>query len=129
MEKELLPSWFVEKNFTQNEKYILDICYNEVVIRETEKAILLRWDSKFGSIKRWVPKSLLNGTYQEKKVENGKQKKSLRETVIELLKENNIKMRINNKTETLCKLVWKNGLQNQLDSNLRSYIVNVILYS
>lgn len=54
-----VKSWFMNKNFTQNERYAISCSDDPTVTRETEKAVLLKWVSKFGTITRWVPKSCL----------------------------------------------------------------------
>lgn len=53
-----VKSWFITKNFDQNERYIYEVEAFEVV-RETEKALLLKWVSDFGVMSKWVPKSCM----------------------------------------------------------------------
>lgn len=54
-----VKSWFMQKNFTQNERYAIDCARSSSVQKETEKAVLVKWSTKFGSIDRWIPKSCL----------------------------------------------------------------------
>lgn len=51
--------WFLNKNFSQGERYAISCSDDPTVTRETEKAVLLRWATKFGEITRWVPKSCI----------------------------------------------------------------------
>lgn len=55
-----VKSWFITKNFSQNEKYIMQIADSADFQKETEKAVLLKWNSKHGSFTKWIPKSCLN---------------------------------------------------------------------
>ena len=54
-----VKDWFFRKNFSANERYAISVSYSSSVERETEKAVLVRWSTKFGAITRWVPKSCL----------------------------------------------------------------------
>lgn len=51
--------WFLEKKFTQNEIYAIQTTDEVKVQRETEKAVLLRWRTDYGTIVSWIPKSCL----------------------------------------------------------------------
>ena len=53
-----IKQWFLEKEFTQNERYVIE-CGTASIERETEKAYLLKWNSDYGYITRWVPKSCI----------------------------------------------------------------------
>lgn len=64
--KEALPSWYIIKNFTQEERYAITTIEPEVE-KETEKAKLVTWNTEFGIIKKWVPKSIINNTYKNNK--------------------------------------------------------------
>lgn len=57
---------FLEKEFTQNERYAISVAYNQIIERETEKAYLIKWDTKFGIVTRWVPKSCVFKEYEIK---------------------------------------------------------------
>ena len=52
-----VKKWFLEKAFTQNERYAIDTTEQVSIVRETEKAVLIKWVTDFGTIQRWVPKS------------------------------------------------------------------------
>ncbi len=73
-----LPEWFIEKNFTENEKYVISTTEESPIVqKETEKAKLLCWATKFGMVRKWVPKSIINGTCNYKNID-GKYEKALR---------------------------------------------------
>lgn len=56
-----VAEWIVRKNLTSSEStVVVDYCDCQgVVERETEKAVFVRFYSKFGFIKSWFPKSTL----------------------------------------------------------------------
>lgn len=107
-----IKKWFLEKNFSQNERYIINLAVisGELnVLNETEKAIQFKADSDFGYIKFWCPKSCLteNMTEQEKRWEE-KRKNNIvsgidyNHKLIEFAKANGIKgVRVGMKTLTL----------------------------
>ena len=53
-----IKNWFVEKNFSSQELLAITGCEPSVE-RETDKALLLSWDTDYGKISRWVPKSCI----------------------------------------------------------------------
>lgn len=53
-----IKQWFVNKNFTQQEKMVINSSDREVV-KETEKAVQILFSSKYGNLTKWVPKSCL----------------------------------------------------------------------
>lgn len=53
-----IKSWFLNKEFSANERIAI-IGVSPAMVRETEKAVCLRWNTRYGVIKRWVPKSCL----------------------------------------------------------------------
>lgn len=53
-----IANWFIEKEFTQGERYAISTTEPSVE-RETEKAALLTWNTDFGKITRWIPKTLI----------------------------------------------------------------------
>ena len=53
-----IKGWFMSKNFSSSERLAI-IGEKAIMIRETEKAVQLRWATSHGSIVRWVPKSCL----------------------------------------------------------------------
>ena len=54
-----IKSWFLNKEFTQGERYAISTADDPSVVRETEKAFLLKWKTEFRSIQHWVPKSVV----------------------------------------------------------------------
>ena len=56
-----VKTWFVNKEFSQQERYAISTV-DPIVVKETEKAVFLKWPTKFGVIKKWVPKSCLEET-------------------------------------------------------------------
>lgn len=54
-----IKEWFFNKNFTQNERYAISVADREEIIRETEKAVLVKWFTEFGNITRWIPRSCI----------------------------------------------------------------------
>ena len=53
-----IKSWFLMKNFDANERIAISMT-EPTVERETEKAMLLKWNTEFGIIKSWIPKSCI----------------------------------------------------------------------
>lgn len=53
-----VKDWFLEKNYSQNEAYAIRLCDNCNIERETEKAALIRFETEWGLIKGWFPKSV-----------------------------------------------------------------------
>lgn len=54
-----VQKWFMEKKFTQSERYAISTADDPKVVRETEKAVLLKWATEFGTIESWIPKKCL----------------------------------------------------------------------
>ena len=54
-----IKEWFVRKNWTQNERYVLQTADSISVVKETEKAVDLKIVGKYGTMFKWVPKSCL----------------------------------------------------------------------
>ncbi len=107
-----IKSWFLNKNFTQNERSIIEcaIMSGELkVLNETEKAIRFKADSDYGYFIFWCPKSCLteNMTEQEKQWEQEKQNRIIsginyNHKLVEFAKANGIKgVRIGMRTLTL----------------------------
>lgn len=54
-----IEEWFLLKNFTKQQLYVISIADQVTIKRETEKACYIEfWNAKFGSIFSWVPKSV-----------------------------------------------------------------------
>lgn len=58
MENIYVESWFIAKNFNQQQQYAISRAERVEVIAETEKAVKVAWTTKYGTIKSWVPKSV-----------------------------------------------------------------------
>lgn len=56
-----VAEWIVKKNLTGSESMVvIDYCDCQgTVERETEKAVFVRFNSKFGFVKSWFPKTTL----------------------------------------------------------------------
>lgn len=54
----IIKSWFLNKNYSQNERYAINLADSCTIERETEKAYLLTFRTEFGRIKNWFPKSV-----------------------------------------------------------------------
>ena len=54
-----IKSWFLNKEFTQVERYAISTADDPSVVRENEKAFLLKWKTEVGTIQHWVPKSVI----------------------------------------------------------------------
>lgn len=58
MENIYVESWFIAKNFNQQQQYAISRAERVEVIGETEKAVKVTWFTKYGTITSWVPKSV-----------------------------------------------------------------------
>lgn len=58
MENIYVESWFIAKNFNQQQQYAISRAERVEVIGETEKAVKVAWFTKYGTITSWVPKSV-----------------------------------------------------------------------
>ncbi len=116
-----IKKWFLEKNFNQNQRYIINlsiISRELTVLSETEKALKFRANSDFGYIDFWCPKSCLaeNVTEQEKKWEEERQNRiasglDYNKKLVEFAKANGIKgIRTGMKTLTLKQKISAAGL-------------------
>lgn len=57
-EKMRIKEWFLSKNFNDNERYVISV--SDITIeKESEKAVYIKFESNFGIIKRWIPKSCI----------------------------------------------------------------------
>lgn len=52
-----VADWFLNKNYTMNEKYAMNVT-DPTVERETEKAYFLKFNTDYGVISGWFPKSV-----------------------------------------------------------------------
>jgi hypothetical protein len=55
-----VPTWFIEENLNQQEAYAVENCScGSCVVRETQKAEWVEFDTDFGGVRLWVPKSIM----------------------------------------------------------------------
>lgn len=54
-----VAEWFLQKEFTQNERLAISVADEQIIERETEKAYLVKWDTKYGTVTHWVPKKCM----------------------------------------------------------------------
>ena len=54
-----VAGWFIQKNFNQNERMVITSADSAAVVKETEKAVRVKWVSDYGTVFGWVPKSCL----------------------------------------------------------------------
>lgn len=55
-----IPSWIIRKNLSQEESYaVINQSSSMTVVRETEKAEYVEFDTDFGKVQMWTPKSIL----------------------------------------------------------------------
>lgn len=55
-----IPAWIIKKNLSFEERYaVLNECNSIEVKHQTEKAALLKFDTDYGNIKMWCPKSVI----------------------------------------------------------------------
>lgn len=55
-----IPEWFLQKSFNSNELYGVRSADTTYVSKETEKAFLANWNGEYGTVRTWVPKSLVS---------------------------------------------------------------------
>lgn len=66
-ETKIVPAWIVMKSLDQDRLYAVRAeGVNPTVARETEKAVLLEWNTEFGKVSMWCPKSVLKTEEQMK---------------------------------------------------------------
>lgn len=60
-----IPSWFIQKSLTRDQ---LNAIKFETLqkVSETDKAVKVKWNTDYGSIQLWVPKSILISEEQAK---------------------------------------------------------------
>jgi|SRR5690625_413077 len=55
-----VPAWIIRKNLDSNQAYaVLNEANRMKTVRETEKAKLVEFDTNYGKITMWTPKSVL----------------------------------------------------------------------
>ncbi|MCQ2076373.1 MAG: hypothetical protein MJZ20_04965 [Bacteroidaceae bacterium] len=56
-----VPEWLLYENLDIQERCAVDGAYRMYAKRETEKAVLIEFDTEFGYITMWAPKSVVKG--------------------------------------------------------------------
>lgn len=60
--KDGVPDWIIDNNFSEQEKQaVWNYSFNSRIKRETEKAVLIQFDTDFGCLFTWCPKSVYKG--------------------------------------------------------------------
>jgi len=55
-----VPAWIIDKNLSRDEAYaVLNETSSMEVVRETAKAKLVKFDTNYGNVTMWTPKSVL----------------------------------------------------------------------
>lgn len=118
-EKAEIKSWFLIKNFTPDEKYVIEVSDREI-LRETEKAVNIKFTSKYGNLFSWIPKSVFMTKEDERKEEERMNKRIARfeegkrkyEKLVEFAKENGVKyVRVGLRKETIINKIKDAGLE------------------
>ena len=114
-----VKQWFINKNFTQDERYVASVS-DLGINKETEKAVLINFVSDFGSFAKWIPKSCLM-TAEDFRIEKEKQdyryerfvegEKKYNE-LVKFAKENKVKgVRVGFRKETIINKIKDAGLE------------------
>lgn len=106
-----IAEWFVSKNFSNDEAYIINNEAEFAIVSETEKAFMLKVSSDYGTMTKWFPKSVCldkavevkKGPTDLERFENGFAKN---QRLLAEAKELGVKgLRPRNRTETLAKKI------------------------
>ncbi len=52
-----IDNWFLKKNYSQGERYAISLT-DPIIKKETAKAYFLVFETEFGTIKGWFPKTV-----------------------------------------------------------------------
>lgn len=114
-----IKSWFLIKNFTPDERYVVEVSDREI-LRETEKAVNIKFTSKYGNLFSWIPKSVFM-TEEDYRIEREKEEKRIArfekgkkryEKLVEFAKANNVKgVRVGWRKETIINKIKNAGLE------------------
>ena len=111
MENIIIKDWFLEKNFSEHERYAISVSDIEI-LKETEKAYLLKFISEFGKVEKWIPKACIK-TNEEIKAEREQAENNLNkyEKLVEWAKQNGLKVRNRMKKTTIITIIKNAGLE------------------
>ena len=115
-----MKSWFLDKNFSQNERYVIGLSLinseNDVkIMSETEKAVKVKFCSDFGNITCWIPKSCCLSREEAEAEEKEREERLQRglgynQMLLDYAKENKLRVRRGMRTETIKRIIVEAGL-------------------
>lgn len=114
-----IPSWFLQKSLTKDQ---LNAIKFETLqkVSETDKAVKVRWNTDYGSIQLWVPKSILISEEQAKTEARQEADRLLKkfsegseryEKMINFAKQHGLPVRNKMRKETVLSMIEKAGLK------------------
>ena len=115
-----VKDWFLNKTLTNEERYAYSVGDVAYIAKETEKAVLIKNDTDFGTVSFWCPKSCLmtKEDVDKEKEATEKLEKAMEsglaynEKLVIFAKENGVKgVRIGLRTKTLIEKIQKAGLE------------------
>lgn len=118
-DKIAIPYWFIAKNLTRAQANAI-IGETMVVERETEKAVLVKWNTDYGFVTLWTPKSIIVTEEEakaeakaeaEKKMNALKQGEERYNKMIAFAKENGLAVRNKMRKDTVMAIIKKAGLE------------------
>lgn len=118
-DKIAIPYWFISKNLTRAQADAI-VGERMTVERETEKAVLVKWNTDYGFVTLWTPKSIIVTEEQarteakaeaEKRMQSIKQGEERYNKMIAFAKENGLAVRNKMKKDTVMSMIKKAGLE------------------
>ena len=118
-DKIAIPYWFIVKNLTRTQADAI-VGERMTVERETEKAVLVKWNTDYGFVTLWTPKSIIvteeqarteAKTEAEKRMQSIKQGEERYNKMIAFAKENGLAVRNKMKKDTVMSMIKKAGLE------------------
>ncbi|GHV37334.1 hypothetical protein FACS18949_17560 [Clostridia bacterium] len=115
-----IKTWFLVKEFNENERYAISVCDSETIVRETEKAILVKWVTEFGTITRWIPRSALM-IEADFAAADARREVALKNhaELVSFAKANGIKARVNSKTGAILKALADVGITEYMGKKIQ----------
>ena len=118
-DKIAIPYWFISKNLNRAQADAI-VGERMTVERETEKAVLVKWNTDYGFVTLWTPKSIIITEEQarteakaeaEKRMQSIKQGEERYKKMIAFAKENGLAVRNKMKKDTVMSMIKKAGLE------------------
>nr|DAI82544.1 MAG TPA: hypothetical protein [Caudoviricetes sp.] len=118
-DKIAIPYWFISKNLNRTQADAI-VGERMTVERETEKAVLVKWNTDYGFVTLWTPKSIIVTEEQarteakaeaEKRMQSIKQGEERYNKMIAFAKENGLAVRNKMKKDTVMSMIKKAGLE------------------